>query len=39
MPSLEELIRVLLPILPEAEVTEDESGEIVIHTGLRMPAQ
>lgn len=39
MPSLEELIRVLLPILPEAEVTEDENGQIVIYTGLMMPSQ
>jgi hypothetical protein len=37
MPSLEELIRVLLPILPEAEVSEDQDGQIVIYTGLTMP--
>lgn len=39
MPSLEELIRVLLPILPEAQVSQDENGQIVIYTGLMMPAQ
>ena len=39
MPSLEELIRALLPILPEAEVSQDENGQIVIYTGLIMPAQ
>lgn len=37
MPSLEELIAVLLPILPEAEVSHDEDGQIVILTGLKMP--
>lgn len=39
MTSLEELIRVLLPILPEAEVSQDEDGQIVIYTGLMMPTQ
>lgn len=37
MPSLEELIRVLLPILPEAEISQDSDGQIVILTGLTMP--
>jgi len=37
MPSLEELIRVLLPILPEAEISQDSDGQIVILTGLKMP--
>jgi hypothetical protein len=37
MPALEELISVLLPILPDAEVGEDNDGQIVIYTGLRMP--
>lgn len=37
MPSLEELIRVLLPILPEAEFSQDNDGQIVIYTGLKMP--
>lgn len=37
MPSLEELIRVLLPILPEAEISQDQEGQIVILTGLKMP--
>ena len=39
MPSLEQLISVLLPILPEAEVSQDDDGQIVILTGLMMPTQ
>jgi hypothetical protein len=39
MPSLEELIRVLLPILPDAEVTTDNAGQVVIYTGLMMPKE
>jgi hypothetical protein len=39
MPALEELIRVLLPILPDAEVTTDNDGQIVIYTGLVMPKE
>ena len=39
MPSLEELIRVLLPILPDAEISQDEDGQIVILTGMTMPAE
>ena len=38
MPTIEDLIRVLLPILPDAEVTED-NGQIVIYTGLTMPEE
>ncbi len=37
MPSIEELIGVLLLILPDAEVTTDNEGQIVIYTGLTMP--
>ena len=37
MPNLEELIRVLLPILPEAEISQDQDGQIVILTGMTMP--
>lgn len=37
MPSIEEMIRVLLPMLPDAEVTTDNDGQIVIYTGLMMP--
>jgi hypothetical protein len=37
MPSLEQLISVLLPILPEAEVSQDQNGQIIILTGLTMP--
>ena len=37
MPPLEELISVLLPILPDAEFGEDNDGQIVIYTGITMP--
>jgi hypothetical protein len=37
MPTLEELIGVLLPILPDAEFGEDNDGQIVIYTGITMP--
>ncbi len=37
MATIEELIRVLLPLLPDAEVSEDKDGQIVIYTGLNMP--
>lgn len=37
MPTLEELISVLLPILPDAEVGQNSDGQIVIYTGLTMP--
>ena len=39
MPSIEELICLLLPILPDAEVTTDKDGQIVIFTGLMMPKE
>ena len=39
MPTIEELISVLLPLLPEAEVTQDNEGQIVIYTGLTMPSE
>lgn len=39
MPSIEELICLLLPILPDAEVTTDNDGQIVIYTGLTMPKE
>ena len=39
MPSIEELICLLLPILPDAEVTTDNDGQIVIYTGLMMPKE
>lgn len=39
MPSLEELIRVLLPILPDAEISQDEDGQIVILTGMTVTAE
>ena len=38
MATIEELISALLPLLPEAEVRIDASGEVVIHTGLTVPA-
>jgi hypothetical protein len=37
MPTLEELIGVLPPILPDAEFGEDNDGQIVIYTGITMP--
>lgn len=39
MATIEELIRVLLPLLPDAEVTEDRDGQIVIYTGLTAPTE
>ena len=36
MSSLEELIRILFPILPDAEVGQDNDGQIVIYTGITM---
>lgn len=38
MPTIEQLISVLLPLLPDAEVTHDSDGQIVIYTGLTMPS-
>ena len=38
MPTLDELISVLLPILPDAEFGED-NGQIVIYLGLKMPQE
>jgi hypothetical protein len=37
--TIEELISVLLSLLPEAEVRIDASGEVVFHTGLTAPAE
>jgi len=39
MLTIEELIRVLLPILPDAEVALDNDGQVVIYTGLTAPAE
>lgn len=38
MATIEELIRVLLPLLPDAEVSEDNDGQIVIRTSLTSPS-
>jgi hypothetical protein len=38
MATIEELISVLLPLLPDAEVRVDGTGEVVIQTGPTMPA-
>lgn len=38
MATIEELIRVLLPLLPDAEVTLDNDGQVVIYTGITAPA-
>jgi hypothetical protein len=34
MPTIEQLIEVLLPLLPDAEVILDPDGQVVIYTGL-----
>ncbi len=39
MTTIEELIEVLLPLLPDAEVTLDNDGQVVIHTGLIAPSE
>jgi hypothetical protein len=39
MPTLEELVSVPLPIMLDAEVTEDNHGQSVIQTGLVMPRE
>lgn len=39
MLTIEELIRVLLPLLPDAEVALDNDGQVVIYTGLTAPAE
>jgi hypothetical protein len=37
--TIEDLIGVLMDILPEAQIGEDEDGQIVIYTGLQMPSE
>jgi hypothetical protein len=39
MPTVEELISVLHPLLPDAEITQDADGQIVISTGLTIPSE
>jgi len=39
MTTIEELISALLPLLPDAEVRIDASGEVVVHTGLTVPPE
>jgi hypothetical protein len=39
MTTLEELICALLPLLPEAEVSVTDEGEIVVYTGLTAPTE
>jgi hypothetical protein len=39
MATIEQLIEVLLPVLPNAEVTLDNDGEVIIRTGLTAPAE
>jgi hypothetical protein len=39
MATIEELIEALLPLLPDAEVTLDNDGEVIIRTGLTAPAE
>jgi len=37
MATIEELIEALLPLLPDAEITLDNDGQVVIYTGLTAP--
>lgn len=39
MPTIEKLIEVLLPLLPNAELALDNDGQVVIYTGLIAPAE
>jgi len=39
MPTIEQLIEALLPLLPDAEIILDNDGQIVIYTGLAAPAE
>ena len=39
MPTIEDVIRVLLPVLSEAEIALDQDGRVVIFTGLIMPSE
>ncbi len=39
MPTIEQLIEVLIPLLPDAEVAVDNDGQIVIYTGLTAPGE
>lgn len=39
MPTIEQVIEVLLPLLPDAEVALDNDGRLVIFTGLTMPSE
>lgn len=34
MPTIDQLIEGLLPLLPDAEITLDNDGQVVIYTGL-----
>ena len=36
--TIEDLIAVLMDIIPDAQLDEDEDGQIVIYTGLKMPS-
>jgi hypothetical protein len=37
--TIEDLIAVLMDIIPDAQLGEDEDGQVVIYTGLRMPSE
>ena len=39
MATIEQLIEALLPLLPDAEVTLDNDGEVIIRTGLTAPPE
>ncbi len=39
MVTIEQLIEALLPRLPDAEITLDNDGQVVIYTGLTAPSE
>ena len=39
MPSIDALISALPSLMPDAEITQDADGQIVIYTGLTIPSE
>ena len=37
--TIEDLIAVLMAIIPDAHLGEDKDGQIIVYTGLRMPSE
>jgi len=37
--TIEDLIAVLMDIIPDAQLGERENGQIVIYTGMKMPEE